>query len=84
MGNYTYHFLDVRKSLKRQASKKFYNKCSENSRSQIVFRTDIFRKLSLGAPEIYIIAIKCAIFSTFCAISCDSRAHFLQQRRGKD
>ena len=35
-----------------QASKKFYNKCSENSRSQIVFRTDIFRKLTLGAPEI--------------------------------
>ena len=34
----------------RQA-KKFYNKCSENSRSQIVFRTDIFRKLSLSAPK---------------------------------
>ena len=33
--------------------KKFYNKCSENSRSQIVFRTDIFRKLSLGAPGVY-------------------------------
>ena len=32
---------------------KFYNKCSENSRSQIVFRTDIFRKLTLGAPEFY-------------------------------
>ena len=31
-----------------------------------------------------IIAIKCAIFSAFCTISCDSRAHFLQQRRGKD
>ena len=28
-----------------------YNKCPENSRSQIVFRTDIFQKLSLGAPE---------------------------------
>ena len=28
----------------------FPNKCSENSRSQIVFRTDIFRKLTLGAP----------------------------------
>ena len=35
----------------RQASKKFYNKCSENSRSQIVFQTDVFRKLTLGAPE---------------------------------
>ena len=34
----------------RQASKKLHNKRSENSRSQIVFRTDIFRKLSLGAP----------------------------------
>ena len=34
----------------RQASKEFYNRCSENSRSQIVFRTDILRKLTLGAP----------------------------------
>ena len=32
-------------------SKKFYNKCSENSRSQIVCRTDVFRKLTLGAPD---------------------------------
>ena len=32
----------------RQASKKFYNKCSENSGSQIVFRTDILQKLTLG------------------------------------
>ena len=48
-----YHFGGVRKSFERQASKKFYNKqkCSENSRSQIAFRTDIFQKLSLGAPE---------------------------------
>ena len=52
MGNYTIlsMFGDVRKSQERQASKIFYNKCSENSRSQIVFRTDIFRKLPLGAP----------------------------------
>ena len=35
----------------RQASKKFYNKSSENSRSQIVFRTDILQKLTLGAPD---------------------------------
>ena len=33
----------------RQA-RNFGKKCSENFRSQIVFRTDIFRKLSLGAP----------------------------------
>ena len=31
--------------------KKCYKKCSENSRSQIVFRTDIIRKLTLGAPD---------------------------------
>ena len=37
-----YHILDVRKSLERQASKQFYNKYSENSRSQIVFRTENF------------------------------------------
>ena len=36
MGNYTIY------------TKKFY-KCSENSRSQI---TDIFRKLTLGAPDL--------------------------------
>ena len=34
----------------RQASKKFYNKCSENSKSQIVFRTDIFPKIVVGCP----------------------------------
>ena len=51
MGN-LYHFLGVRKSQEMQASKKFYNKCSENSRSQFVFRTDIFQKLTLGAPDI--------------------------------
>ena len=42
-------FLDARKSKERRASKKFYKKCPENSRSQIVFRKDIFRKLTLGA-----------------------------------
>ena len=35
-----------------EASKQeIYNKCSENSRSEIVFRTDIFLKLALGAPD---------------------------------
>ena len=33
----------------RQA-KKFDNKCSENSRSQIVFRTDFFPKIDVGCP----------------------------------
>ena len=36
---------------RREASKKFYNKRSENSGAQIIFRTDIFQKLTLGAPE---------------------------------
>ena len=36
---------------RREASKKFYNKCSENFRAQIVFRTDIYQKLKLAAPE---------------------------------
>ena len=35
----------------RQA-RNFTKKCSENSRYQIVFRTDIFRKLTLGAPDL--------------------------------
>ena len=36
--------------FERQASKKFYNKCSENARAQIVLvQTDMFQKLTLGA-----------------------------------
>ena len=37
----------------REAGKQelFVNKCSENARSQIVFRTEIFRELSLGDPK---------------------------------
>ena len=46
IGNYTI----FGRSQERHASKKFNNKCSENSRSQIVFRTDIFKQLSSGAP----------------------------------
>ena len=44
-------FLDVRKSKERRASKKFYKKCPENSRSQIVFRTDIFATPPLVSPR---------------------------------
>ena len=55
----------------RQASKKFYNKCSENSRSQIVFRTDIFRKLSLGAP----VTVKTSTVATASKKSNNDRFH---------
>ena len=53
MGNYTIFqmFENPRRGETRETSKKFWKKCSENSRSQIVFRTDIFRKLSLGVPD---------------------------------
>ena len=51
IGNYTIFFLRRSKILGEAGSKKFYNKCSENSRCQIVFRTDIFRKLTFGAPK---------------------------------
>ena len=44
MGNFTI-FQMFENPEERQASKNFYNKCSENYRSQIVFR-----KLALGAP----------------------------------
>ena len=40
-----------RLSVGEAGSKKFYDKRSENSRTQIVFRTDIFQKLALGAPD---------------------------------
>ena len=48
MGNYT--IFRCSKILEEAGKQEIYNKCSENSRSQIVFRTDIFRKLTLGAP----------------------------------
>ena len=49
-------FLLVNMHLKKYFKGKMYvlllyNKCSENSRAQIVFRTDIFQKLTLGAPD---------------------------------
>ena len=43
-------FLGGSKILGEAGKQEIYNKCSENSRSEIVFRTDIFRKLTLGAP----------------------------------
>ena len=43
-------FCRCSKILGEAASKKFYNKCSENSSSQIVFRTDIFPKIAVGCP----------------------------------
>ena len=46
-----YHFLDVRKILGEADKQEILGKMSENSRTQIVFRTDIFRKLSLDAPD---------------------------------
>ena len=52
-GNYTI-LGGGRKSQERQASKKFNNKCYENSRSQIIFRTDIFQNSSLGAPYVFL------------------------------
>ena len=39
------------KILGEAGEQEILQKCSENCRSQIVFRTDIFRKLSLGAPD---------------------------------
>ena len=51
MGNYTMlgRFENPRRGMQ---ARKFNKSCSENSRSQIVFRADIFQKLSLGAPDL--------------------------------
>ena len=49
MDNYTIFYMFENPRRGRQAVKLY--KCSENSRSQIVFRTDIFQKLTLGAPD---------------------------------
>ena len=48
----------------RQAGKKYYKKCSENSRSQIVFRTDIFRQYLLLRTDILqktVVGFPCAL-----------------------
>ena len=37
--------------LGEAGKQEIWNKSFENSRSQIVFRTDIFRESTLGAPE---------------------------------
>ena len=39
-------------AMRGREARNFTTKCSENSRSQIVLRTDIFRNLTLGAPVI--------------------------------
>ena len=49
MGNYT--IFRCSKILEEAGKQEMLQQCSENSRSQIVFRTDIFRKLPLGAPD---------------------------------
>ena len=38
-------------TLGEAVKQEIYNKCSKDCRSQIVFRRDIFRKLTLGAPD---------------------------------
>ena len=50
MGNYTVFqmFQNPRRGMQ---ARNFTDKWFENSRSRFVFRTDIFRKLTLGAPE---------------------------------
>ena len=52
MGKYT--IFQMFESPRRGRQARNFTKCSENCRSQIVFRTDIFRKLTLGAPEVFV------------------------------
>ena len=51
MDNYTIFSMFENPRRGRQARNFTTNAGSENSRSQIVFRTDIFRTLTLGAPD---------------------------------
>ena len=50
MDNYTIFQMLENPKIVRQA-RNFRTNAPKNSRSQIVFRTDIFRKLTLGAPD---------------------------------
>ena len=43
-------FFRCSKILGEAGKQEIYNKFSENSRSQIVFRTDIFPKIAVGCP----------------------------------
>ena len=73
MGNYTYFRRSKILGEAGQASKKFY-KCSENSKSHIVFRTDIFRKMTLGAPDCcYKLYIK-TLLRAYFLVACRSAA----------
>ena len=74
MGNYTFFQVSENPTEERQASKKFYSKCSENSRSQIIFRTDIFRKLTLGAPGPR--AVTAAFLNLYCGVFGQRPIHF--------
>ena len=51
MGSYTIFFRCSR-ILGAAGKQEILQEMFENSRSQIVFRIDIFRKLTLGAPDL--------------------------------
>ena len=55
MGNYTI-FLKFENPRRGREARNF-SEITENSRPQIVFRTDNFPKLSLGAPDLFVIFI---------------------------
>ena len=53
MGSFTI-FKMFKNPRRRQATaRNFTKKCSENSKTSIVFGIDIFRKFTLGATELY-------------------------------
>ena len=62
----------------RQA-RNIYNKCSENSRSEIVFRTDVFRKLTLGAPVLCLLIyeddVRPSSFNHLVTLYCTLKSH---------
>ena len=51
MYSYTIDFLNVRKSQERQARKKFYKNCSENSQISNRLPNRYFPKLVVGCPR---------------------------------
>ena len=79
MGNYTIFQMFENPRRGRQA-RNFCNKCSENSRSQIVFRTHIFRKLTFGAPDVRHLLFTIFARKTACQKkkSLDDRSIYVQ------
>ena len=74
MGNYT--IFKCSKILGEAGKQEILQQMLRNSRSQIVFRTDIFQKLTLDAPDKYSLSLQNVMTElprTQTSLACHSR-----------